>query len=112
MFAINGKNIRLTRGDSAALHVEIVRELSDGTEETYTMAEGDTLVLSARRTCAPLPSLQILSRGSADLVLKPSDTAELAAEEYIYDVQLTTAAGDVYTVIDDGRLTLTRGVTV
>lgn len=112
MFEIKGKSIRLTRGDSAVVTVEIVRELADGTREPYTVEEGDTLVFSARRTCAPFPSLQIVSRGSSAIVFMPSHTASMAAEEYVYDVQLTTAAGDVYTVIDDGRLTLTRGVTV
>lgn len=111
MFEINGKNIRLTRGDTAAIHVDIVRELSDGTREDYAVKDGDMLVLSARRACAPHPCLQIVARGSSELIFKPTDTAELAADEYIYDVQLTTSDKDVYTVVDDGRLTLTRGVT-
>lgn len=111
MFEINGKNIRLTRGDTAVIHVDIVRKLSDGTFEEYSVKDGDVLVLSARRACAPHPCLQIVAKGSAELMFKPAATAELAADEYIYDIQLTTSDKDVYTVVDDGRLTLTRGVT-
>lgn len=110
MLEIIGKNIRLTRGDSAALKLDIVRETSDGQKTEYDMAAGDVIVMSARRQCDPGTVLRIESRGKPELILKPEDTQNLHPEDYVYDVQITTTAGDVYTVIDDGRLTLTRGV--
>ena len=108
MFDITGTNIRLTRGDTAAMRVELTRTAADGTESAYEMAEGDVITFAARRSCGVQDVLRLQS-ASAEILFSPEDTKDLPAEDYTYTLRLTTAAGDVYTVIDGGTLTLTRG---
>lgn len=99
MFATDGQNIRLTRGDTAFFAVDIVREMSDGSTEAYELAEGDRITFSAKRPGAPGVILQITQTGDSVIRLRPEDTKHLPPGRYMYDVQLDTAAGEVYTVI-------------
>lgn len=99
MFSIIGTTISLTRGDSAAFAMDIVREKANGTKEPYEMQEGDALTLTVRRSAnAPNPVLVLQAQGGI-FQIKPADTKMLAATEYVYDIQLETAEGDVYTVV-------------
>lgn len=102
MFFLNGTNIKLTRGDSATLSVAL-----DG----YEMQDGDTLTLSVKVD----PSkegylLQLTAEGMAFTFL-PSSTAGLPFGAYRYDIELKTAAGEVYTVIPVSSFTLMEEVT-
>lgn len=103
MFEIKGARIRLTRGDTAALAVDIISEREDGTREPYTMAESDTLTLSAKRhtVCKTTP-LVLQSAGRPMIIFNPEDTKEMPPGEYDYDIELKTADGGVYTVIGQG----------
>ena len=103
MLEIKGARIRLTRGDTAALAVDIVSEKEDGTCEPYTMADTDTLTMSAKRnTVCKTVSLTLQAVGSPVLLFRPEDTKELPPGEYDYDTALKTAGGDVYTVVGQG----------
>ena len=95
MISITLDSIHLTRGDSATVVVDIQNE--DGSD--YTPETGDTIRFAAKR---------YLNDGDADIVIdidpeqmmlefKPGDTKGLDFGSYFYDVQLTTASGDVYT---------------
>lgn len=102
MFYVNGTNIKLTRGDSASLSVSL-----DG----YEMQDGDTLTLSVK--VDPSKSeylLQLTADGDAFAFL-PETTAELPFGAYRYDIQLDTAAGEVYTVIPVSSFTILEEIT-
>lgn len=89
--------IELTRGDTAVLDVGIVNEV---TGETYEIQKDDELVLSLKRTISdPEPCMQKRKPGTAQFIIEPEDTNGLRFGRYIYDVQLTTEKGHVYTVI-------------
>lgn len=103
MLEIIGTRINLTRGDTAALHIEITREHADGTQTPYVMAGSDRLTLTAKKgQLRPDEMLKVTTVGSAVIEIRPEDTKKLPAGDYVYDIQLETAAGDVYTIIGPG----------
>lgn len=100
MLEIKGNKIRMTRGDSAYLTVALTRAVPGAPEEAYTIAADDTLTLTVRKNIrSESAALTKTLTGSASIRIAPEDTAGLDPGCYVYDVQLTTAAGDVYTVI-------------
>lgn len=104
MLIVDKKNhtIQLTRGDTARLTVDLDCFLEDGTKQPYTMRNDDVLTLSVKRTAKSFKAcLQKDVKGSNEIHIKPEDTAALDFGSYVYDVELCTAEGDVYTVIEN-----------
>lgn len=107
MFSIDEKNkIALTRGDTAYLTVGL-----DG----YEPQAGDTLTLTVKmdenkdeilftRTISPDTTLTF--------EIEPQDTKSAKFEKYFYDIQLDTADGKVFTVIEPTTFKITREATV
>lgn len=93
MFSVTNDNISITKGDSACIHVDLIN--ADGS--AYEMVEGDKLTLTVRRKVDSDVLMQIDSDNS-DINLYPSDTAKLLVGGCFFDVQLTTSAGDVFTI--------------
>lgn len=101
--------IKMTRGDTARLTVAITKEL-DGS--AYTMEPADTLTLTVKKFVNDREAqLQKTVTGSGLFSIEPADTAGLPFGRYQYDVQLTTAAGDVYTVIGPACFEILKEVT-
>ena len=112
MLYVEGTTIRLTRGDTAYLEVPIMAKLDDGTEVPYELAADDELTLSIKRNIKDLePSVQKVIVGSNLFHILPEDTRACDFAKYLYDVQLKTAAGDVYTVIEPTTFEILREVT-
>lgn len=98
LYVESDNTIRLTRGDTAYLEIPIINDI---TEEEYTIAPDDTLVFSVKRTIKdPTVCFSKTVKGTNTIHIKPADTCQCEFGKYKYDVQLTTAAGDVYTVIE------------
>ncbi len=90
-------SIQLTRGDTAYLQVPIY---NDVTGEEYEMAKDDKLTFSVKRNINDTEyCFQKELVGSNIFKIEPDDTKRYDFASYKYDVQLTTASGDVYTVI-------------
>lgn len=108
MLIVNSDNsIELTRGDTARLVVPLV--LEDG--EEYTMQPDDMLTLSLKKNKSDAEcALQKVVTGTNEFHLEPKDTKGLDFYKYKYDVQLGTAAGDIYTVIPYNTFTITAEV--
>lgn len=96
MFIVSGNDIQLTRGDTARLNVEITNTLNNN---IYQLNEDDELILTVKKNTTRKESLIQKKSVSGDFYFAPEDTAELPYSKYVYDVQLTTHSGDVYTVI-------------
>lgn len=108
MFNVKGTRITLTRGDSARLQVSLTNE-TDGTE--YTLADGDVLAMTLKASAEDAASLfRITADKDSTFSIHPADTNGLDFGTYVYDVQLTTAAGDVYTVIPPSTFNLEEEV--
>jgi hypothetical protein len=101
--------IKLTRGDTAYLEVPLINEL---TKEDYVMQPEDTLTLSLKKNVKDaVACVQKTIKGTNCFKLLPEDTADCEFTNYKYDVQLTMANGDVFTVIEPTCFTIMPEVT-
>lgn len=90
--------IRLTRGDTAELKVDLVY---DGTENKYVMNSSDKLTLTIKKSTKDVQHLvQKVVTGTDTIVIEPADTAGLSFGKYKYDVQLDTVDGKTYTPVE------------
>lgn len=94
MFEINNGNIKITKGDSAALKVL----LTTGNGEAYTMDSGDVLTLTVKKK----PENGVMMKVTSDtevIKLTPADTKALEVGNCCFDIELKTKSGDVFTVV-------------
>ena len=103
MFEARNGQIKITRGDSAALKVAL--RMVNG--EAYEMQSGDALTLTVRRRPGDTKLVEITS-DTDTLTFAPTDTKDLEAGAYCFDIQLTTADGDIFTVVGMNTGTLTN----
>lgn len=108
MLQITSNEVFLTRGDSADLEV-IIYDLEGN---VYELQEGDQLVFTLKYNCIT-EDILIQKDISSDSTIHmlPNDTVTLYYGPYWFDVQLTKADGDVYTVIDPHKFNITKEVT-
>lgn len=109
MLRVSDSTIQLTRGDSAILSVDVKDET---TGEPYHLNPDDTLRLTIKRKVTDEDFvIQKVLNGSTVFKMEPSDTEGLNFGPYLYDVELTTSDGDVYTVIVPSKFELLKEVT-
>ena len=104
MLNVLGKKIHLTRGDTAYIKVS----LKDNLGNDYIPAEGDKLYFRLKKNI--YKESQILEKeiGIEALVLEiiPEDTERLEFGTYCYEIELVTARGEHFTVIENGSFTV------
>lgn len=108
MFAIlkNG-DIQLTRGDTARFTVSITND----EKQPYTIQEDDVMTFAVKSEYTDTtPAIQKKVTGGNLFHIEPNDTKGLDFGKYKYDVQLTTADGDNYTVVADKIFTIMNEV--
>ena len=102
--------ISITRGDTPSFSIEIL----DTAGRPYELQEGDTLTFSVKRSTKVTDPILLQKTMDAStgprFHLTQMDTS-LAYGSYVYDVELSTADGDVCTVIKPDSLTVTAEVT-
>lgn len=109
MLYVEGTTIKLTRGDTAFLTILIERE---GTGQAYELAEEDALVFTVKKNTYEREALiQKKLLGGNLFEFTPEDTAGLDFGLYVYDVQLTTAVGHVFTVVEASDFRILEEVT-
>ena len=100
--------IDLTRGDTCAIIVTIY----DLNGDVYEIQTGDVLLFTMKINCETQDIVVQKDITSDSIIsLTHNDTKSLAYGSYVYDVQLTTAGGDVYTVIAPALFNITKEVT-
>lgn len=107
MLYVDNENVFLTRGDSCDLIVTI----RDITGSIYEMQAGDILTFTIKVNCYTEDIIIQKEISSNIITLTPADSEKLAYGAYWYDVQLTTAGEDIYTVIPPHRFNITPEVT-
>lgn len=101
MLYVDGTNIRLTRGDTAYLEVPIYLKKDDGSSEPYEMKDSDILTFTVKKSIKQEEALFVVKLTGENLFhILPEHTKELGFARYIYDIQITTEDGDVYTIIE------------
>lgn len=106
---VNGTTISMTRGDTLKLTITIFD--ADGTE--YVPIEGDSIRFAMKASYKD-PDVLIKKDIPLDtmlLHLEPEDTKNLnMPKQYVYDIELTHANGDVDTFIAGGKLSIVEEV--
>ena len=102
--------IHLTRGDTARFSIgQIVNTI---TNTNYTPTAEDTVTMTIKKTVLQAdPCVQLIVPGGEVLHIKPEDTKAMAFGKYVYDIQITMADGDVYTIIPPTTFELLKEVT-
>lgn len=101
--------IKLTRGDTARFSIGILNEISDS---AYSISDNDQLTLTVKKKVKDEDVLmQKTITGATLFHIKPEDTSSLSFGKYVYDVQLTTSDGDVYTIVGPTTFELLAEVT-
>lgn len=109
MFSISDNEIRITRGDTAKIDLEI----KDSNGDPYVREEGDVVKFTVK--AAPT-DLQYVIQKTIDeentFTIEPEDTAKLNYGVYFYDVQVTLAKDDsVCTIITPSQFIVEEEVT-
>lgn len=102
------KKITLTRGDNAELAISLFDEFGNA----YELQPGDSLTFSMKKEVTD-ESLALEKEITSGNVFNfvPSDTANLPFGKYLYDIQLNTAGGEVYTVIPPSNFIVGEEIT-
>lgn len=94
MLKIVNDIVKLTKGDSAMFNVSIT--FADGTP--YELKPGDKLKMTVRRRIGSDVLLESEST-TGTITLTHDMTSKLIPGSCVYDIELKTSAGEVYTVI-------------
>ena len=104
MITIKDNNIKMIKGDTAYINIKL--------EGGYVYKEGDTLTLTVRKDIdSAEPVLTKTIAANENFTFVPEDTASLAPDRYVYDVQLDTIYEEVFTVVVPSDFILKEGVT-
>lgn len=107
MLTIKGTEIHLTKGDSAYLNLEI----TNNHNQPYNVQNGDKIVMTVRNALSNALLFQKTVDADSCIVIHPNDTSLATIGRYKYDVELTTASGDVFTIIPKSFFYLEEEVT-
>ena len=91
------KEIFLTRGDTLKVTINL---LKDGL--LYQPEEGDVIRFAMKKNFdrrARVLINKVIPNDTLELHLEPEDTKKYNFGDYVYDIQITFANGDVYTFI-------------
>lgn len=103
-------SIHLTRGDTARLLLGSV--VNEVTGKDFVLSADDTVTFAVKKTVYDAtPTVQIVVPGGAAIHIKPEDTKEMSFGKYLYDIQITTANDDIYTVIPPTTFEILKEVT-
>lgn len=109
MFVIDKNNkIKLTVGDTATMLIQIF----DLENKEYKIQETDDITLTLKKTADGEIVLEKKATDDNYIIINSSDTSNLKAGLYVYDVQLKTKEGFVYTIIPTSFFQLTSEVSV
>ncbi|MBQ3455174.1 MAG: hypothetical protein IJG36_01935 [Synergistaceae bacterium] len=104
MFYVDSNTIYLTRGDSANITITI----KDSEGEDYTPVTGDKIYFRLKKNVfgKSLILVKEIDTSTLTLALVPADTANLNFASYRYEIELVTASGDRFTVIENGEFVI------
>lgn len=107
-YSIKGTTITLTRGDTFIAQIE----LTDPDGNPYTPVDGDAITFAAKRSFADAATLifKPVPIDTMKLILEPEDTKPLDFGQYVYDIQIVRATGEVDTFITKAKLIITEEV--
>lgn len=108
-YSVSGKTITMTRGDTAYIYVTPKYK---ETGDVYEPQEGDSILFTVKRKATDTEALieKEIPTATMQLCIKPEDTKPLRFGDYVFDIQMTYANGDVDTFITEGTFVITAEV--
>lgn len=109
---IEGTNLSMVRGDTEVIQVKC----KDQNGNDVPFVTGDTLYFTVKVSAKTEDKMlqKVITEfenGIALIPINPEDTKSLAIKDYVYDIQLNRANGDVKTIIKKSIFTLEEEVT-
>jgi hypothetical protein len=113
---IDNQNLSMIRGDSEVITVTIYDNVAGERTKISLVSGSDTVYLTVKlNTTTAEKILQkvvtVFTEGEAVIELNPTDTKNLAARAYKYDIQWVSGAGKVKTILGPALFTLQPEVT-
>lgn len=107
-YSVSGTTITLTRGDTFRAFIKIY----DTDALPYIPTDGDRVRFAMKEKYEDANPLLIkdIPMGTLELVLLPEDTKNMPFGNYVYDIQIIKANGEVDTFITRARIKLTEEV--
>lgn len=102
--------ISFTRGDTPTFTVGV----TDANGEPYELQEGDRLTFTVKastKVADPVLIQKVMTAETGPTFRLSAEDSSLPYGSYRYDVELSTAGGDVFTVVKPDKLTVTEEVT-
>lgn len=108
MVRVQGTTIEMTRGDTLRVYLT----LKDCNGDEYVPEAGDSIRFAMKKRYNDATPLILKQIPTDTLVLElaPADTKPLSYAEYVYDIEMTYANGDVDTFIDRAKFKITEEV--
>lgn len=104
MFTIDKYNkMKLTQGDTATILIEVY----DLDNNKYNVTDEDEILMTVKKTATAPIAFQKAATQDCYIIINPADTQELKTGLYVYDVQLTTKTGAVYTIVPESYFEIT-----
>lgn len=107
---IKNNAIVITRGDTLRTNITI----TDSEGKNYVPDDDDIITFGVKKNAKTNEQLikKVIPNDTLELYLSPSDTKSLAFGSYYYDVQLQMGGegGDIYTIINMGKIILKEEV--
>lgn len=103
--------IELTRGDDYAATVTFDQPVAAFSEIRFTVREAWATTETDNTDATLTKTLTPSSAYAADLDLANTETLTLALDQYVYDIQVTTASGAKVFTTQRGTLRITPDVT-
>lgn len=102
-FTVKETTITMTRGDTVRIDIAI---------SNYTPVDGDVIKFAVKKSYDDEDELITKYIDPEEMLLEilPSDTESLAFGRYVYDMELTTASGDVDTFVRKAILNISEEV--
>lgn len=96
MFCITETNkIIITKGDTATMQVEAY----DCEQKKYDIKPNDRVLIKVKKTQNSEPVINKEADADNIITFLPNDTNELDSGLYVYDIQIITENGNIYTII-------------
>lgn len=107
-YHISDTTITLTRGDTLKAYVNV----TDSEGNKYIPDQGDRIRFAMKKKTADSEPLVLkeIPTNTMLLVLDPEDTKSLDFGNYVYDIELTKANGEVYTFITVSKFNISEEV--
>ena len=104
MFKYNEEtsDIYYIKGDTAHFKINV---------SPFHPEEGDILNFTVKKRYGTPAVIALTADSEMNFDIKPEDTNNLTPGEYLYDIQLTTGAGEIYTLVGPARFTMDIEIT-